>query len=174
MNEMQKVDDIKIKKRIYKARATANLGKFFSLIFKCILIIIACILTIQFDNFVIDDEYNYFTIAACMVMFPTAYLLMRTIIGRIKEHKLVKKDWLGNDIYKFDGTFIEMVEYHIWKFAKVSTCMGDIVGVLVPEGLVLEKGAKVVVFCFDLSHMNTETFAGAKTIFTYDEYGKWI
>ncbi len=174
MEEMQKVDDKKIKKRIYKARTNVRLGKFFSLIFKCILIIIACILTIQFDNFVIDDKYNYFTIAACMVMFPTAYLLMRTIIGRIQEYRLVKKDWMNNDIYKCDGTFIEMVEHGRWKFAKVSTCMGDIVGVLIPEELVLEKGAKVVVFCFDLSHMNTETFAGAKTIFTYEEYGKWI
>lgn len=174
MDTWEKIDDKNVKKRIYKARTNVRWGKFFSLIFKCVLIIIACILTIQFDNFVIDDKYNYLTIAACMVMFPTAYLLIRTIIGRIQEYRLVKKEWMDNDVYKIDGTFIEMVEHGRWKFAKVSTSMGNIVGVLIPEGLVLENGIKVVVFCFNLSYMNEDDFIGSKTIFTYEEYGKWI
>ena len=172
MEEMQKVDDIKIKKRIYKARTNVRWGKFFSFIFKCILIIAACLLTLFASDY--SDAFYEFRGVAWFVMIPTAYFLLKTVYRRISEYIIVKKNWMTNDVYKIDGTFIEMVEVDRWKFAKVSTSVGNVSGVLIPEGLVLEKGTKVIVFCFDLSHMNEDTFMGAKTIFTYDEYGKWI
>ena len=128
MDTWEKIDDKNVKKRIYKARTNVRWGKFFSLIFKCILIIIACILVI-FSN-----KYSHLTTVAWFVVIPTVYVLVRTIVIRIQEYRSVKKNWLNNDIYKIDGIFIETVPYRKFKFAKISTKMGDVVSTLMPEG----------------------------------------
>ena len=128
MDTWEKIDDKNVKKRIYKARTNVRWGKFFSLIFKCILIIIACILVI-FSN-----KYSHLTTVAWVVGIPTVYVLVRTIVIRIQEYRSVKKNWLNNDIYKIDGIFIETVPYRKFKFAKISTKMGDVVSTFMPEG----------------------------------------